>query len=80
MSAAPASGAVAVTPNDSADLPAGAARALFIGTTGNVQVSVSRGGAAAVIFKNVASGTVLPVAAVRVWTTNTTATDIVALY
>ena len=79
MSASPAAGAIAVTPSDGAPLPNGIARALFIGTTGNVRVGVSRGDTTGVLFKNVPSGTVLPVQAWQVFATNTTATDIVAL-
>ena len=77
MSAYPAAGAIVVTPQDSTDLST-FARYLFIGTTGNVNVVVSRGGSP-VLFKNVPSGTTLPVQAYQVWATNTTATDIVAL-
>lgn len=79
MSTMTAAGAVAVTPNDSQDIGTGPARALFIGSTGNVNVACSRGGAA-ILFKNLPSGSVLPVTAYRVLATSTTATDIVALY
>lgn len=72
-----ATGAFTPTASDSTDLTQ-PARALFIGTTGNVAVSVSRGGPS-VLFKNLPSGSILPVQVFRVWSTGTTATDLVAL-
>ena len=75
---APARQAAAVTPHDTNELSAHA-RSLFIGTGGDV-VAVLTGDTDAVTFKNVPSGTVLPVRAKIVKSTSTTATDIVALY
>lgn len=72
-----ATGAFAVTPNDSANLSQ-PARALYVGGAGNVAVVLNNGGAA-VTFTNVPSGTILPVQAYRVMSTNTTATSILAL-
>lgn len=66
---------IAITKADS-DLVA-PVRALYIGGAGNVQISDSGGGA--VIFYNVPAGTILPVMCRRVWSTNTTATNIVGL-
>jgi hypothetical protein len=68
--------AVAVTPNDGADLTTPAA---IIGclVSGNIQVTCSGGGT--VTLAGVA-GQVLPVFVDRVWSTSTTATGIVALY
>lgn len=76
---APAVSAVAVTTSDDNDLTNGMCRALFIGVGGNVVLHVGDT-ASGVTFKNIPSGTVLPVQATRVLATNTTATDIVALY
>lgn len=75
---APATRAIAVTPHDSnalSDIP----KALFIGTGGNVTM---RGvnGSADQLWKNVASGTVLPFRAQYVRATGTTAADLLALY
>lgn len=53
-------------------------RALYVGTGGDVAVVTPDG--AVSTFKNVASGSVLPVQTRRVNSTNTTAADIVALY
>lgn len=74
---APASSAVAVTPSDSTNF-AFEAKALFVGTAGNVVV-VMRDGVACT-FTNVQAGQILPVRCTRVNSTNTTASNIVALY
>lgn len=73
----PADDYSAVTPSDSTDL-ASRPRGLYVGTGGDVVIVNPSG--TAVTFKSVPSGTVLPVRAVRVKSTGTTATDIVALY
>jgi hypothetical protein len=76
--AGPAGSYAAVTKSDSADITAGPCRALFVGVGGDVvAVTVAD---VAITFKNVPSGTTLPVIARRVNSTSTTATDIVALY
>lgn len=74
----PARGAAAVTPNDTTDLPT-YARALFIGTAGNISVIPVNNDDAAPVTLKVAAG-VLPVQVRRVRATGTTAADIVALY
>lgn len=68
--------AAAVTPNDSTIVNA---RALYIGGAGNVAIK-ARDTDVAVTFIAVPVGTILPVAAAIVMATNTTATNIVALY
>lgn len=73
---APASRAATATPNDSTVINA---RALYIGTTGDVAIVVKQG-ENAIIFKSVPAGTILPVHAYIVALTGTTAQDIVALY
>ncbi len=74
---APATRAVAVTPHDSnpiTDVP----KALYVGTGGTITM---RGiGTTDTVWKNVASGSVLPFRARYVRATGTTAADIVALY
>lgn len=74
---APARDAAAVVPNDTTDLPY-LPRALFVGQTGDVSALLA--GGQNVVFRNVQAGSVLPVRAVRVNATATTATDIVALW
>lgn len=72
--------ATAVTPSDSTDLTA-YARSLYVGGAGNVAVIMAdQSGDTAVTFVGVAAGTVLPVQVRRVMSTNTTATNILALY
>lgn len=68
--------ASAVTPSDSTELPC--TRALYIGTTGNVAV-VMADDQTTVTFSNVPVG-ILPVQVTKVMSTNTTASDIVALW
>lgn len=69
-------GCVGVTPSDSADLTV-FARALYIGVGGNIKLTPVRGGA--VTFTYVSGGSILPVATQRVWSTDTTASGIIAL-
>jgi hypothetical protein len=66
---------VAITPADT-DL-AVQVRALYVGTGGDVKVRslIDQD----ITFKNVASGTILPVMCKRVFTTGTTASNIVGL-
>ena len=72
----PADGAAAVTPNDGADL-AHVARALYVGSTGDIKIDTPNGDT--VTFSAVPVG-IFPVRANRVYSTGTTATNIVALY
>ena len=78
--AAPASGPatdiVAVTPDDSADLPRPAI-ALYVEAAGTVAIDTVAGDATRVV--SVAANMLLPVAAVRVRATGTTASGIHAL-
>lgn len=74
---APAIDAAAVTTSDSTDLPL-TARALYIGTGGNVNLDTISG--STVVFVNLPAGSILPLKVKRVRTTSTTASNIVALY
>lgn len=74
----PAWNAAAVTPNDSADL-AQTARALYIGGAGDVKVDMASTGSA-VTFAGCLAGTILPIRVERVYSTDTTATNIVAMW
>lgn len=71
----PADQAVAITPSDSTDF--NVCRGIYVGGAGNV-VAVVNG--VAVTFSNAQAGSVIPVRASRVNSTNTTATNLVALY
>ena len=75
---APATSVAAVTPHDSNALP-DIPKALYVGTGGNITMrGVS--GAADQVWKNVASGTILPFRARYIRATGTSAADILALY
>lgn len=76
VAAAPATRAEAVTPSDTVDLLS-ISRALWIGVTGNVKVTMRDGGDP-VIFTNLTVGW-HPLRVTRVWSTSTTATSIVAV-
>ena len=71
----PGYGAAAVTPSDTAEVDA---RALFIGGAGNVKIKTPRGDT--VTFTGVVAGSILPVNAKIVYSADTTATNIVAIY
>lgn len=68
--------AQAVTPDDAADLPI-ASRALYVGTEGDVRLTMAGGNA--ITFRAVQPG-FLPLRVTRVHATGTTATDIVAVW
>lgn len=72
-----------ITPSDaSVDSFQIPTRGIYVGATGDV-VCVPKtrtGEGAAVLFKSVPAGTVLPISATRVNSTNTTATLLVALF
>lgn len=72
------SGAAAVTPSDSGNLPASPASAIWVGGAGNLTVIMYNG--ATVTFTAVPAGTLLLIRVKQVKATLTTATLIVALY
>ena len=74
---APASRISNIIPDDAVDLEY-VARAIYIGTGGNICVVTSSGDE--VIFKNVPSGSILPVRASRIKATGTSAADLVMLF
>lgn len=68
--------ATAVTKSDTTILNC---RALYVGGTGDVAVVLAND-SSAVTLTNVPAGTLLPIACKKVMSTNTTATDMVALF
>jgi len=72
---APAGGAFAVTPADGTNIYA---TALYVGVGGDIKVDMENGDSA-VTFVGVPTGAVLPIRVRRVYSTDTTATDIVGL-
>lgn len=73
----PARNAAAVTPNDSTDMP-NVARGLFVGGAGNIALTMQ--GGQELTFTGVTAGAILPICVKRVKSTNTTASNIVALW
>ncbi len=76
-------GSIAYVPNDFATLNTAihhVAVAIFIGTGGNLTIVGSLDTPTPVTFKNIPSGTLLPVVATKILATGTTASDIVVLY
>jgi hypothetical protein len=73
----PASGAVEVTPSDGSDL-AVFTRGIYVGASGDVVVTTVGGNV--VTFVGLAAGMIHPICARRIWSTGTTATDIVGVY
>lgn len=70
-----AHGAVAITPNDSTEIPI--TRSIYVGGTGNINVVMADG--QTVLFSNVAVG-IFPIQVQQVLSTSTTASLLVALY
>ena len=75
---APSSNFVAVTPSDSADLPNGECRGLYVGVAGDLTVDDCNGHTS-VLFKNAAVG-YHPISCRRVRATGTAAANVNALY
>mgnify|MGYP003123421768 FL=1 len=70
--------AVAVTPSDGADISGAPYKALYVGVGGDVKLDL-HGTGSAIVFKNLASGQLLPIVFDRVYATGTDATNLVAL-
>lgn len=69
---------VSITKSDATDLTSNKIRALWVGTGGDVAV-IALNDTAAVTIPNVQSGTVLPIAVVKVMSANTTASGFVGI-
>ena len=69
--------ALAVTPSDGSDLSGEPFFAVYVGTGGDLKVDMSDGGSA-VTLSNVASGQLLPIMVERIYSTGTTASNIIA--
>jgi hypothetical protein len=72
-----------VTTSDSQDIPSVSGGenngcVLYVGTGGNVRVTTV--GYDDVVFSGVPSGSFIPVQVLKVWATNTTASNIIALW
>lgn len=72
----PAYGGFAITPDDS-DTFANPTRAIYVGTTGNIKLVTLDGDT--LTFNSVPAGMILPVRATKVFSTDTTASNMVGL-
>ena len=72
----PAIRAVAITPNDSADL-AISCRGVYVGTGGDLRVTTTSGDT--ITFPGLPDGSILPVRCSRVFATDTTASWLIGL-
>jgi hypothetical protein len=73
----PANGAAAITPSNTTDLTV-YARGIYVGVGGNITVDMTDSGTN-ITFLAVPQGTILPIQVKRVYSTGTTATNLVAL-
>jgi len=69
-------GAYSVTASDTANLPY--VSVIYIGGAGSVKVTTAQGDT--VTFVGLQTGSVLPVQALQVWSTGTTATNLIGIY
>lgn len=69
-------GAAAITKSDTANLATPSV--IYVGGTGNVRVTTAQGDDT--IFYGVPAGNVIPVQVIKVWSTDTTATNLVRVY
>jgi hypothetical protein len=70
--------ATVVTPNDSTNLAGGVSKGLYVGVAGNVVVTMADGTDAT--FTALAAGIIHPISVLKVKSTGTTATNILAVY
>lgn len=74
----PANKGFAVTPSDTVNFAQGICRGIYVGVSGDVVVV--HGDDTTVTYKAMAAGVVHPIMAKRINNTNTTATNVVAVY
>lgn len=70
--------AVVVVPNDASDLVTNPTKGLYLGTGGDVKVTLHGGNT--VTFVGLSAGVIHPIAVKRVWATGTNASNILAVY
>jgi hypothetical protein len=75
---APVSNAFAITPSNTVDLET-VTRGLYVGTAGDVKVDLFESGTA-ITFKNLSAGVIHPLRVKRVYSTGTSALDILGVY
>ncbi len=75
---APAVSAALITPSNTVNFTQGPCRSIYVGGAGNINAVMADG--TTVLFSNNLAGSVLPVSAIRVNVTSTTATLMVAMF
>lgn len=75
--AAPATEAEAIVNDVAFSQPC---RAIYVGVGGDVSAVMAEGSKATVVFKNAASGSILPISATKVTAAGTGATNLVAVF
>jgi len=75
----PADTSYVVTPADGVEIGAFLPRAIYVGVGGDINMRLE-GDEAPVLFKGVQDGSLLPVKARMIYSTSTTATNIVAIF
>lgn len=75
--ATPGENAFAVTPNDSADMDF-VTRAIYVGVAGNVKMTLL--GGTTVTFVGLVAGGLYPLRVKRIWSTGTTASNLIGVY
>ena len=76
QNAGPAMDGFAITPSDSTNMAA-ICRAIYVGVAGDVVLVTSQ--STVLTFKNCPAGLIIPIAAIRVNNTNTTATNLIGI-
>lgn len=74
---APATKAAAITGSDTVDL-ADVSRGIYVGGAGDIKVDMANGGT--VTLSGALAGSILPIRVSRVYSTGTTATNLINLY
>jgi len=72
--------AISITPSDTVAISGGPCQVIWVGTGGDITYISPNQGATTVTLKNVPSGYMLQVECTRVNATNTTASDLVAMF
>ncbi len=67
-----------IVPSDTADLPNGVTKAIYVGGSGDLRVTLASGNT--VTYRALAGGIQHAIKAKRVWATGTTATLMLAVY
>jgi len=71
--------AAAVTPSDTENIVP--TNGIYVGAAGDLEITLENmADGESIVFKGLVAGMIHPIRAKRIWTANTTATDIIAVY